>query len=95
MIVEEDSIDRKDPQKELIKVRYVMSTKYPYAKPVVYVNKPIFASNDEIIIVNSRNKTFDFYRFETLSDLIRRSHSIDEQRRNELINLLKKQHLNK
>ena len=95
LIVEEDSIDRKDPQKELIKVRYVMSTKYPYAKPVVYVNKPIFASNDEIIIVNSRNKTFDFYRFETLSDLIRRSHSIDEQRRNEMINLLKKQHLNK
>ena len=94
LIIEEDSIKKIDQQDETVKIRHVLCPKYPYAKTVVYIHKPVFASGDDVIIVNSSNKTFEFYRYEALSDVIRRSHLIDEKRKNNVINLLNKRRLN-
>ena len=68
--------------------RIVYSLTIPGAKQLSVVNQPVFASGDDIIIVNPKEKCFYFYRYETMIDQIKRSKIINNKHKKELKNLI-------
>ena len=70
--------------------RKVYSLTIPGAKHIPIVNEQVFACGDSLIVVNSQEKNFYFYSYETLEEQINRSKLIKERQKKNVLTLLKK-----
>lgn len=68
--------------------RRVCSLNIPGAKRILIVNQHLFACGDSLIVVNPPEKSFYFYRYETLKEQLERSKIINNKKKQSLLSII-------